>query len=99
MSELSGEASGGATGGETGSRGAFPPLLGEDLGGRDGGPSSAGDTDFTVFTEAVDDMESLLDARLIDFDGLIGDLLVSRSSDEVLILVKSLVAMVFTCTL
>ncbi len=96
MSELSGEANGGTTGGLAA---AGDNLLGEARGGRDGGLSSAGDTDLTVFTDAVDDIESLLDARLIDFEGLIGDRLVSKSSEELLILLFSFVAMDFTWTL
>ena len=96
MSELSGEASGGTTGGLAV---AGDDLLGEARGGSDGGLSSAGDTDLTVFTDAVDDIESLLDARLIDFEGLIGDRLVSKSSEELLILLFSFVAMDFTWTL
>ena len=92
MSELSGEARGGMFGGGGGlllvvviDGRAAKDLLGELRGGREGGLSSDGDTDLTVFTEAVEDIESLLEARLIDFDGLIGDRLVSRSSEDVLI--------------
>jgi hypothetical protein len=92
MSELSGEARGGTTGGLDNG----VDLHGDDLGGRDGGLSSAGETDLTVFTEAVEDIESLLEARLIDLDGLIGDRFVSRSSEDVLILLFSLEAMVLT---
>lgn len=97
MSELSGEAKGGTTGGLAAAVG--DDLLGEARGGSDGGLSSAGDTDLTVFTDAVEDIESLLDARLIDFEGLIGDRLVSKSSEELLILLFSFEVIDFTWTL
>ena len=58
-------------------------LLGDaSLGGRLGGFSWLGElTDLTVLTEAVEDMESELEVMLI-FEGLMGDLLRSRSSDD-----------------
>ena len=70
-------------------------LEGDGRGGREGGASSAGDTDFTVFTEVLEDNESLLEVMLI-FDGLRGDRLVSRSSVDVLALPLNFEAMVRT---
>jgi len=71
-SEFSGEARGGWGG-------FMFTLVGDSLGGR-GGLSSVGEADFTVFTEAVDEMESELEVTL-SFDGDIGDLLRPRSSE------------------
>ena len=57
-------------------------LVGEaSLGGRLGGFSSLGEADLTVLTEAVEDIESELEVMLI-LEGLMGDLLRSRSSDD-----------------
>ena len=70
-------------------------FTGEGRGGREGGFSSAGETDFTVFTEAHEEIESLLEVMLI-FEGLLGDFLVFRSSIEVLILLFSLDAIALT---
>lgn len=57
-------------------------LVGEaSLGGRLGGFSSRGEADLTVLTEAVEDIESELEVMLI-LEGLMGDLLRSRSSDD-----------------
>ena len=49
-SEASGDASGG--------KGGFCVRAGELRGGREGGVSSRGEADFTVFTEAVEERES-----------------------------------------
>ena len=54
-------------------------LVGDSLGGR-GGLSSVGDADFTVFTEAVEEIESELEVTL-SLDGDSGDLLRPRSSE------------------
>ena len=57
-------------------------LVGEaSLGGRLGGFSSRGEADLTVLTEAVEDIESELEVMLI-LEGLMGDLLRSRSSED-----------------
>ena len=53
-------------------------LVGDSLGGR-GGLSSLGDADFTVFTEAVEEIESELEVTL-SLEGEMGDLPVPRSS-------------------
>ena len=47
-------------------------LMGLERGGSTGGPSSAGEADLTVVTDAVDEMESELEARL-SLLGLMGD--------------------------
>ena len=72
-SEVSGEARGGT--------GGFCDLIGECRGGREGGVSSWGEADFTVFTDVVEERESeeeVTDSLL----GEIGDLLRPRSSFE-----------------
>ena len=71
-SSLSGEARGGMGG-------LMFTLVGDSLGGR-GGLSSVGEADFTVFTEAVEEMESELEVTL-SLEGEIGDLLRPRSSE------------------
>ena len=75
MSAFSGEARGGI--------GGFTFILvGESLGGRHGGgSSSAGDADFTVLTDAVEERESELEGTL-NFEGLMGDLFNPKSSLE-----------------
>ena len=60
-SEASGEASGGA--------GGACVRAGEGQGGREGGVSSRGEADFTVFTEAVEERESEEDVT----DSLLGE--------------------------
>lgn len=63
-------------------------LVGLGLGGKfggGGGVSVTGDKLLTVATEAVEDRESLEEVRLI-LEGLSGDRLVSRSSEELLLL-------------
>lgn len=72
-SEASGEARGGT--------GGFCVLTGECLGGREGGISSWGEADFTVFTEAVEESESD-DEVTESLDGDMGDLLSPMSSVE-----------------
>ena len=72
-SEVSGEASGGT--------GGFCDLTGECRGGREGGASSWGEADLTVFTDAVEDNESD-DEVTESLLGEIGDLLSPRSSLE-----------------
>ena len=73
------------SGGESGGMGGFTAtLLGDSRGGRLGGggsSASCGDpaADFTVLTEAVEEMESELEVTL-SFDGEMGDLPVPRSS-------------------
>ena len=60
-------------------------LVGEaSLGGRLGGFSSWGEADLTVFTEAVEEMESELEVML-SLEGEIGDLLRPKSSLDELI--------------
>ena len=54
-------------------------LVGDSRGGR-GGLSSVGEADFTVFTEAVEEIESELEVTL-SLDGDIGDLFRPRSSE------------------
>ena len=71
-SDLSGDARGGMGG-------LMFTLVGDSLGGR-GGLSSVGDADFTVFTEAVEEIESELEVTL-SLDGDSGDLLRPRSSE------------------
>ena len=70
--------SGEAWGGIGGIGGLMLTLVGESLGGR-GGFSSLGETDLTVLTEAVEEMESELEVTL-SFEGEMGDLPVPRSS-------------------
>ena len=73
-------------------------MVGEaSLGGKTGGCSSCGEfeADLTVLTEAVDDMESELEVMLI-LDGLMGDLLIPRSSLELLSLPFILAGTCFT---
>ena len=71
--------------GSAGEMGGFTAaLMGLERGGSTGGPSSAGEADLTVVTEAVDEMESELEARL-SLLGLIGDRFTpTRSSVELL---------------
>ena len=89
ISEVSGEASGG-----TDDLGCA--FVGDGRGGREGGASSTGDTDFTVMFDAVEDKESLLDVRLI-LEGLMGDrCAASRASIDELILLLNLEAMART---
>ena len=70
-------------------------MFGECRGGREGGISSWGEADFTVFTEAVEDSESeedVTDSLL----GEIGDRFRPRSSLEEDILPLILLAMALT---
>ena len=86
-SEVSGEARGGT--------GGFCDLIGECRGGREGGVSSWGEADFTVFTDVVEERESeeeVTDSLL----GEIGDLLRPRSSFEDESLPLILLAMALT---
>lgn len=91
-SVFSGEAKGGIGG-------LIFTLVGDNLGGRLGGFSSCGEADLTVFTEAVEEIESELEVML-RLEGLMGDLLRSRSSELELSLPLTLAVTVLTgwCT-
>ena len=76
-------------------RGGLELFVGEERGGRDGGTSSWGEADLTVFTEAVEERESLEDVT-DSLDGDMGDLFVLKSSVELDSLPLILLAMVRT---
>jgi hypothetical protein len=69
-------------------------LVGLGLGGRLGGvgTSATGDILLTVAAEALEERESLEEVRLI-LEGLSGDRLVSRSSEELLLLTVILLSL------
>jgi hypothetical protein len=72
----------------------LPLLVGLGLGGRLGGvgASATGDILLTVAAEALEERESLEEVRLI-LEGLSGDRLVSRSSEELLLLTVILLSL------